>query len=98
VPIANIKVGKFVVISERGDLGYGHGKSGNWRALWAFSAMCDDQIEVGRRYTVWGFPLEIRLVVERVLRERDREIKAVNRTEFKGEVSRMVSGALEVDG
>lgn len=82
---------KLHVLTERGDLGYGRGKSGSWWALIAFDALCDDQVEMPDRYTLWVFPLQIRLAVERLLRKRGRELMMVSHPELEAELSRIVS-------
>ncbi len=84
-----IKGDKLVAITERSELGYGHGKSGNWWALRAFGAMCDRETELPYPYTMWEFPAEIRLAVERVLKERGRELELLTPEELARLVERM---------
>ena len=82
---------KLQVLTERGDLGYGRGKSGSWWALIAFGALCDEQVELPYPYTLWVFPPEVRLAVERLLRKRGRELAMVSHPELEAELSRIVS-------
>lgn len=95
MPIGNVQGEKLVVVTERGDLGYGRGKSGNWWALRAFGAMCDEQREMPYPYTLWVFPASIRLAVERVLKERNRELELVSKEEFERLVASIVGGKEE---
>ncbi len=71
MPIGTVDADKLKVVTERRNLGYGHGKSGNWWALRAFGAVCDEQIELEYPFTLWVFPAGIKLAVERILKERD---------------------------
>lgn len=81
---------KLHVLAERGDLGYGRGKSGSWWALTAFDALCDEQVELPYPYTLWVFPLEVRLAVERLLQKRGRELRMVSHPELEAELSRII--------
>lgn len=92
MPIGNVAGDKLVVITERSDLGWGKGKHGNWWALRAFSAMCDAQDELPYPYERWTFPASIRLAVERILKERGRELEIVDKPDFEVRLSRIIYG------
>lgn len=91
MPIGNVQDEKLVVVTERGDLGYGWGKRGNWWALRAFGALCDEQQELPYPYTLWVFPASIRLAVERVLQERGRELELLSKPEFEVQLGRLAA-------
>ena len=93
MPIGCVVGDKLHVLTERGDLGYGRGKSGSWWALIAFDALCDEQVELPYPYTLWVFPVETRLAVERLLRKRGRELRMVSHPELEAELSRLISQA-----
>lgn len=92
MPIGTVDGDKLKVITERRDLGYGHGKSGNWWALGAFGAMCDEQIELECPFTLWVFPAGIKLAVERVLKEHGYELTMLTKAEFEREVEEIRKG------
>ncbi|MDA8220068.1 MAG: hypothetical protein M0Z94_20900 [Dehalococcoidales bacterium] len=98
MPIGNVQGDKLVVVTERGDLGHGRGKSGNWWALRAFGAMCDEQIDLPYPYTKWVFPTSIRLAVERVLNERGCELEVLSDEEFEGKLGQMKAGRAASEG
>lgn len=91
MPLGNVQGERLVVLTERGDLGYGRGKSGNWWALRAFGALCDEQIDLPHPYTLWVFPTLLRLAIERIMRERGRELALVGKAEFESTLSRIVA-------
>ena len=93
MPLACVNGDKLHVLTERGDLGYGRGKSGSWWALIAFDAMCDEQVELPYPYTLWVFPLEIRLAVERILVKRGRELRVVSKPKLEAGLLRITSEA-----
>ena len=95
MPIGSVQGEKLTVLTERADLGYGHGKGGNWWALRAFGAMCDQQIDMPYPYTLWVFPASIHLAVERVLKERGRDLELLTKPEFEAELSRIAAGQEE---
>ncbi|MCL5958765.1 MAG: peptidyl-tRNA hydrolase [Chloroflexi bacterium] len=65
MPVGCVDGDKLAVVTVRSDLGWGKGKHGNWWALRAFSAMCDQHDDLPYPYGLWTFPSSIHLAVER---------------------------------
>lgn len=81
---------KLVLFTYRRDLGYGRGKRGSWWALIAFSALADDREELHYPITKWIFPVEIKLAVERILKQRNANLELMNKEQCTERISEII--------
>jgi hypothetical protein len=86
---------KLILFTPRRDLGYGRGKRGSWWALIAFSAMADVREELQYPLTKWVFPLEIKVAVERILRQRNANFELMNEEQCTQRISEVVKAQEE---
>lgn len=86
---------KLVLFTLRRDLGYGRGKRGSWWALIAFSAMADVREELQYPLTKWVFPLEIKVAVERILRQRNANFELMSKEQCTQRISEVLKAREE---
>jgi hypothetical protein len=90
-----IEGNKLVLFTYRRDLGYGKGKRGSWWALIAFSALADDREELQYPLTKWIFPVEIKLAVERILKQRKANLELIDEEECTRRISEIMKAQEE---
>ena len=70
---------KLIVYTPRSDLGYGKGRRGNWWALRAFSALCDQHVSLQYPMEFWQFPKDFLEPVKRIIAERNRDFELLDK-------------------